>query len=113
MLTIEKLKEFGADVDTGLSRCVNNEALYFRLIEMAVREPSVLSLGEALKANDLDKAFAEAHKLKGVMGNLSLTPIFEPVSQLTELLRNKTPGDYESLYSEILKKTEELKIFLG
>lgn len=113
MLTIEELKKFGADVDTGLARCMNNETLYFRLIEMAVREPSVIVLGEKIKAGDFDGAFGEAHKLKGVMGNLSLTSIFEPVSQLTELLRNKTPGDYTNIYSEILKKTEALKILLG
>ncbi len=113
MLTVDALKKFGADVESGLARCMNNESFYFRLIGMAVKEPSVISLGEALKAGDLDKAFEEAHKLKGAMGNLSLTPIFVPVSELCELLRNKTPGDYETLYAEILGKTNELTEIIG
>ena len=32
MLTIDKLNAFGADTQTGLGRCMNNEAFYFRLI---------------------------------------------------------------------------------
>ena len=28
MLTIEKLKEYGANVEEGLARCLNNEAFY-------------------------------------------------------------------------------------
>ena len=32
MLTVEKLKEYGADTNDGLSRCMSNEALYLRLV---------------------------------------------------------------------------------
>ena len=113
MLTLEKLKEYGADVDTGLTRCMQNETFYLRLVLTAVNGFSVTALGEALKKGDLDKAFEEAHKIKGVAGNLSLTPIYEPVSVLTELLRRKTPGDYRALYAEILKKTEELSALVA
>ena len=31
MLTIEKLQNYGADVDEGLNRCMKNEAFYLRL----------------------------------------------------------------------------------
>ena len=108
MLTLEELKKYGADVDSGLARCMDNEALYFRLIKMAVSDNSVAALGAALKEGDLDKAFEEAHKIKGVAANLSLDPILEPVSALTELLRKKAPGDYDALYKRILEKTEAL-----
>ena len=65
MLTIEKLKEYGADVETGLARCANNEALYLRLVGLCEQELSSNALGEALKAGDFDKAFDIVHKLKG------------------------------------------------
>ena len=32
MLTVEKLKEYGADTGEGLNRCMNNEAFYLRLV---------------------------------------------------------------------------------
>ena len=108
MLTTEKLKEFGADVEKALQRCGNNEALYLRLVGMCVNELLTSPLGEALKDGDLDRAFAAAHKLKGASGNLALTPISDPVCELTDLLRNKAPGDYGGLYDLIVLKTNEL-----
>ena len=109
MLTLDYLRTFGADVDSALARCMNNEAFYLKLVKMSLDQPSVQDLGKALEEGNLDKAFEEAHKLKGVMGNLSLSPVLEPVTELTELLRHKTPGDYARLYSVIRDKTEELK----
>ena len=108
MITIEKLKEFGADTDAGLARCANNEALYLRLVGIALRELSSNDLGEAVAAGDLDRAFEIAHKLKGGVSNLALTPIAEPVCKITELLRSKTPGDLEALCGEIARETARL-----
>ena len=108
MFTVEKLKTYGADTEKGLSRCANNEALYLRLVEITVGELSSGALYEALNSGDSDKAFEVAHKLKGGVCNLELTPIAGPLCELTELLRNKTPGDYDALYSAIIEKTDEL-----
>lgn len=110
MLTIEKLKDYGADTDTGLSRCANNEALYLRLVKICVDELMSDALGEALKANDLDRAFDAAHKLKGGVNNLALDPISAPICELTELLRHKTPGDYDRLHGEIITKAKALSV---
>ena len=113
MLTVEKLKEYGADVDTGMSRCANNEALYLRLVGICVKELSSTDLGEALEANDLDKAFDIAHKLKGGVNNLALAPVAAPVCELTDLLRNKTPGDYLKLYDAIKKEADTLAALMN
>jgi HPt (histidine-containing phosphotransfer) domain-containing protein len=101
MITVEELKKHGVDTDAGLSRCMNNQDFYLRLVNMSLDDNTVDSLGAALAEGDLDKAFAEVHKLKGASGNLSLTPIYEPALELTELLRHKTPGDYDGLYEKI------------
>ena len=108
MLTIEKLKEYGVDTEKGLSRCAGNEALYLRLVGITLGELSSGALGDALAAGDLDRAFDIAHKLKGGVNNLAVTPIAGPLCELTELLRNKTPGDYDALYAEIIRKANEL-----
>jgi len=107
MLTVERLQEYGADTKTGLSRCAGNEALYLRLVGITIQELSSGALGEALEAGDLDKAYFIAHKLKGGVNNMALTPIADPLCELTELLRNKTPGDYSALYAKITAKTNE------
>ena len=97
MLTIEKLRAWGADTEDGLKRCMNNEAFYLRLAEKAAQDPAYDKLKEAVEAHDLAAAFEAAHALKGSVGNLSLTPIYEPVSELTERLRGKSEiGDDEA-----------------
>ena len=88
MLNLKNLEEFGADTKTGLSRCAENEALYLRLVGITVQELSKGELGEALAAGDLEKAYHIAHKLKGGVNNLALTPIAAPLCELTDLLRN-------------------------
>ena len=108
MLTIEKLKQYGADVDTGLSRCGKNEMLYLRLVQICIQELNSGALGEALEAGDLEGAFAIAHKTKGGVTNLALTPVSGPVCELTDLLRTKTPGDYGSLYAKIEREAKTL-----
>lgn len=108
MLTLEGLKNFGANTDEGLGRCMGNEALYIRLIGMLAGEANFDKLKEAVDAGDLKAAFEAAHALKGVLGNLSLTPIYEPANELTELLRAEKEADYSAYVSEILEKRDEL-----
>jgi len=112
MLTIDKLSRFGAKVDEGMARCLNNEAIYFRLIGMAAEDAAFGRLEECLKAGDLDGAFSAAHNLKGALGNLALEPLYRPASELTELLRHKTPGDYEGLMKRIRDQREALRALI-
>lgn len=112
MLTIDDLRSYGANVDEGLGRCMNNEAFYLRLAKMVVEDGSFERLQTALAGGDLDAAFEAAHALKGVLGNLALTPMSAPVTELTELLRNKTPGDYQALCGEIMRQRDALKALI-
>ena len=100
MLTIEQLNEFGADTKDGLSRCMGMESLYLRLVGMLAKDTHMKDLKAALDQGDLNAAFEAAHALKGVLANLSLTPVLTPVSEMTELLRAKTETDYTALYDE-------------
>lgn len=108
MLTIKKLKDFGADTDEGLGRCYGNEALYLRLVGMIPAEANFDKLQSSLQSGDLDGAFEAAHALKGVLGNLSLTPMFEVCSEMTELLRARTEMDYTPLLQDLLTKRDTL-----
>lgn len=107
-MTIDELKAYGANITEGLQRCMNNESFYFRLVKMIPGDPNFQKLYDAMEDGDLDAAFAAAHALKGSTGNLSLTPIFAPVSEITELLRAKTQTDYTMLITEIRKASDEL-----
>ncbi len=108
MITMEKLKEFGADTEEGLGRCYGNEALYLRLVGMIPDEANFDKLKGSLEQNDLDSAFEAAHALKGVLGNLSLTPMFEQCSEITELLRARTEMDYTPLLEKLMDQRNTL-----
>ena len=108
-MNIETLKNFGADTDEGLGRCFGMEDFYLKLVMTVPDEGNFDRLAEAIRANDLDTAFECAHALKGVLGNLSLTPIYDPVSEMTDQLRSRTQTDYSTRLDEILRQRELLR----
>lgn len=113
MLSIDSLRVFGANTDEGLSRCMGNEGFYLRMVKLACGDANFEALAEAVERNDLNAAFEAAHALKGVLANLALTPISEPVGVLTEQLRSRTPGDYRGQVEEILALRGDLRAMDG
>ncbi len=112
MLTIESLKAYGANTDEGLQRCYGMADFYLKLVKMIPADEGFDRLSQALAANDTKAAFEAAHALKGVLGNLSLTPLYEPASSLTELLRAGKEGDYQGLLDEILTQRDRLAVLM-
>ena len=113
MLTIDALKQLGCDTDDGLSRCMGNEAFYFKLIGKVIDDKNFQALEDAVAAKDLDKAFDAAHSLKGVLGNLALTPVYQPVYEITEFLRERKDIDYSEYLKTISDKRKELVALIG
>ena len=111
MLTIEALQNAGVNTQEGLARCLNNEQFYLSLIQKALAGDDCERLKSAIEAGDLEGAFSIAHNLKGMMGNLALTPVYEPVVQMTELLRSRTQTDY-STYLETITENRQMLLSL-
>lgn len=101
MLTTDGLKGLGANVDEGLGRCMNNEGFYLKMAEMALNDPSFEQLDELVRRGDLEGGFEKAHALKGVLNNVALKSLAEPVMEITELLRARTEMDYSELLARI------------
>lgn len=108
MLTIEKLNKYGANTKEGLERCLNKEDFYFRLIDKAINDDSFIRLKTEIENKNYNEGFKIAHSLKGVLGNLSITPLYEIVYELTELLRIEKNIDYSNYLNKLLIKREEL-----
>lgn len=102
MLTIDALNELGVNTKEGLMRCMNNETFYFKMLKMGLSGDYFDKLGKALMENNLDEAFEAAHALKGVLGNLAVTPIYNPLAEMTEMLRAKKQADYVKMYKPIV-----------
>ncbi len=90
MLTIDNLRQFGVNVEEGLGRCMNNEMFYLRMVNMSLADKNFDILAKGVEDGDRKTSFEAAHALKGVLGNLSLTPLYEIVQVLTDQLRSET-----------------------
>lgn len=91
----DQLVEAKVDIDAGLARFMNNENLYMKFLNKFIDEPTYQKLKDSVEAGDVPEAFRQAHTLKGVSANLSLTAIASSSEKLTELLRNKETATEE------------------
>ena len=101
MLTVDTLREYGADTDDAIERCMGKEDFYIMLVGKAIDDGRFRTLRDAIELKDYEAAFEAAHMLKGMLSNLALRPLEEPVKEITELLRNRTDTDYNSLLDAI------------
>lgn len=111
MLTLDKLRVLGIDVDEGIHRCMDNEGFYLRLVELILEDRNFAVLEEALKSGDRKVAFEATHSLKGVVGNLALKQMYETAFVATELLRpaEAKVSDAEMQIRALLKQYAALK----
>ena len=113
MLTVESLKAYGANIEEGLGRCFGTESFYLRLVGMGLNDKNFGILKAAVEAGDTNAAFEAAHALKGSTGNLALTPIYQPICELTEKLRGQAgPVDMSDLPQRIFDALERAKQLL-
>lgn len=107
-MTLDDLRSMGANVDEALARCMGNEEFYLRMVEKCLEDENFVQLGDSLSNGDTDQAFECAHALKGVVSNLSLTPLQEKITELTDLLRERKESGCGELYSDIIGIKEEM-----
>lgn len=91
----KQMEENGADVNTTLKRFMGNEALYMKFIVKFLDDKNFDGIADSLAQGNYEEAFNSAHTLKGVAANLGLDPVSAGASKITELLRNKAPGDVD------------------
>ncbi|MDR0451983.1 MAG: Hpt domain-containing protein [Treponema sp.] len=77
------------DVADGIKRVMNNTKLYVKLLTKFRNENNLADLNSFLGANDLEKAQAAAHTIKGLAANLSLTALFQQALEIETQIKNK------------------------
>ncbi|MDD3401766.1 MAG: Hpt domain-containing protein [Hespellia sp.] len=99
---LDRCRAYGADVDATMERLVNDEELFEMCLAQFSEDAGFAELRTAIEAKDYHAAFEHAHALKGVAGNLGLTPLFEAISVLVEALRVDDYSHVEAQYQAIL-----------
>jgi HPt (histidine-containing phosphotransfer) domain-containing protein len=84
----QKLMAAGIDVEGGINRLMGNEEMYENFLQMFIKDDSFQKLEQAMQAEDYKEAFAQAHTLKGVAGNLSMQRLYETLVPFVDQLRN-------------------------
>ncbi|MEG1720973.1 MAG: Hpt domain-containing protein [Pseudoflavonifractor sp.] len=107
---LERLAGYGADMKGAMGRFLDDEDLYKSCFTAFVGDESFDAIGAALDAGDYEKAFECAHTLKGITGNMGLTPLYEVVSSLVEALRGHAYYGLREYYAAILEQREKLKV---
>lgn len=102
----EVYKELLGDYEDALSRLRKDERIEKYLIKFKDADYKE-NLLKTIEQKDYEAAFREAHNLKGVCQNLSLTKLADSASELTDSLRNgNVPQNMDELVSEVEKDYE-------
>ena len=98
----EIFQAYGADYTATMERFMGNETMYLKLLDMLFQDDNLKKLEQAVTEKDYTTAFEAAHTLKGVAGNMGLTPLYEAVCAIVEPLRAREQrDDYLALYQVI------------
>ena len=100
---IEDIARLGADTEDGLTRCMGNPALYERMLKKLPKVVEESPVMPYVESGDLDAALSNAHTLKGVVGNLSLVPLFNNYTEMVNLFRDAKPEKATELLAETLR----------
>lgn len=107
-MNIDILKNAGIDYDSGYERFSGLDAVYQKFLRMFPEDSSYRETVEAIKNNNIEKAFSSAHTLKGTSGNLSLSELYRTASLLVEDLRNKKTDNLTELLDNVTKAYEKV-----
>lgn len=110
---ISELSDWGCDIPGTMNRFSNDRNLFFKLLSYVPKQQEFNELGEMLQSGDVKGAFEKAHSLKGVLGNMGLTPMYEEAVAVTEPLRaGKTDGVQEH-YEKLMQSLDRLCEIIG
>ena len=106
---IEELKKLGLNAKEGLERVLGDEELYEMMLGMfldSARDNPVRV--EDFAGEERDELIKRVHTLKGVAGNLAMTPLFEGYTKILEFLRAGQPEQAQGEFERILPLQEEI-----
>ena len=104
----EELRALGVDIDGGMKRINGNEALYKRLLGSFVKTIKEHDVQPDFDAADYTETIEKAHTIKGVAGNLSLTPLYKSYTDIVDLLRAGRPEEAREILVKILPVQTEI-----
>lgn len=88
MKTLLEMQERGIDIAAAMERFMDNEEMYRKYLRRLPEEPAFNEMLAALEKQNIKEAFDCAHRLEGLLGNLSLTKEYQLIQMIVEDLRS-------------------------
>lgn len=104
---IEDIALVGADTEDALTRFMDNSALYERMLKKLPKVVEETPVMPYVESGDLDTALSNAHTLKGVVGNLSLMPLYNNYTEMVNLIRDEKMDAAKALLAKTIKIQED------
>jgi histidine phosphotransfer protein HptB len=102
----EAYEKVGASYDEVLHRLMDKDSMVERFAGKFLDDPSYGQLTEALANSDAEVAFRAAHTMKGVVQNIGLSNLYEPVYAITECLRGGSLDGADELFVPVREQYE-------
>ncbi|MEG0769760.1 MAG: Hpt domain-containing protein [Ruthenibacterium sp.] len=106
---LERLRSYGADMDGAMDRFLEDVELYKTCYTAFLQDEAFPLLGKALAQKEYETAFECAHALKGITGNMGLTPLYQVICRMVEELREQKYAGLQEGYAEIQRQLALLK----
>lgn len=105
----EALTRAGINVNSAINRFMGREDMFEKYLMMFLYDKNYLGLCLAIENRDVEKAFAYAHTMKGIITNLSIDSLTEVIIPIVEELRAKSLLNVGPLLEKYSVRYEELK----
>jgi HPt (histidine-containing phosphotransfer) domain-containing protein len=109
---LEILKSYGMDAEATIARFCGNEPLMLRFLTGFPSDKTMQSLRNAAASADREGMMVAAHSLKGLAGNLGLTPLYEASSSLMSALR-QSQENITVLYEKVCEEYDNALAMLS
>jgi len=101
------------DFAEGVNRVMNNAKLYVKLLTKFKDGTNLNELEAAFGDGDLEKAQVQAHTVKGIAANLSLSELFKQILELENQIkaRSVNPLQFETVktvFAETIKEIDKV-----
>jgi len=98
------------DFADGVKRVMNNTKLYVKLLTKFRNDNKLDNLEAAIVSGDMEKARNEAHTIKGVAANLSLTELYKQSLALETQIKGGSadPAQLDTVKTAFAKTLQEI-----
>lgn len=99
---LEELKGLGANTEEALERFMGNAELYEKMLKKFPLMLEKSPVDADFDTGSYEDVIETVHSLKGMTGNLSLTPLYEAYTDILGKLREEQPVQAKELLKGIL-----------